>query len=153
MTYKNRDKSLRTCIALNEFSDELVERRVAEKIQPDEAEEVLGLANEHGLLRQALYIDWIRREVFDVCSCCPCCCMYLRAYMNYGIKHHIAKSGFVSIVNPDKCIGCGACIERCIFEARSLVGNKCVVDEEKCFGCGLCTTVCPTGAVGLVRAI
>ncbi|RLG53491.1 MAG: hypothetical protein DRO00_03910 [Thermoproteota archaeon] len=57
-----------------------------------------------------------------------------------------------SVVDPDKCIGCGACIEHCVFKARSIVRDKCAVDKEKCFGCGLCTTVCSTGAVRLIRA-
>jgi hypothetical protein len=53
MTYKNCDKPLRTCLGLNEFSDELVERGVAEKISLEEAEKVLHLANEHGLVHQS----------------------------------------------------------------------------------------------------
>lgn len=60
MTYKNCDKPIRTCLGLNEFSDELVERGVAEKISLEEAKKVLHLANEHGLVHQVIYTDWLK---------------------------------------------------------------------------------------------
>ena len=152
VTYQNCDKPLRTCLGLNEFSDELIERGVAEKISLQEAKEVLHLASEYGLVHQVLYTDWLKGEVFDICSCCPCCCMYLRTLMNYGVKQHIAKSGLVAEVDSEKCNGCGICVERCIFGARILKNGKSFVVKEKCYGCGLCTTMCPTGASKLVSS-
>jgi len=142
----------RLCLGLNEFSDELVEREIAEKISLEEAKKVLHLANEHGLVHQVLYTDWLKGEVFDICSCCPCCCLYLRTVMNYGVKHHIAKSGLIAKVDLEKCNGCSTCIERCIFDARKLENGKSFVVKENCYGCGLCTTTCPTGASKLVSA-
>jgi len=152
MTYKNCDNPLRTCLGLDEFSDELVERGVAEEISLDEAIEVLHLADEHGLVHQVLYTNWLQGEVFDLCSCCTCCCLYLRTMINYGVKHHIAKAGLVANVDTEKCTGCGICVERCIFEARKIENGKSYVVEENCYGCGLCTTTCPTGASKLVSA-
>jgi len=150
MTYKNCDKPLRVCLGLNEFSDELVERGVAEKISLEEAKEVLHLANEHGLVHQVLYTDWLKGEVFDLCSCCPCCCQYLRTVMKYRVKHHITKSGLIAKVNSERCNGCGTCVERCVFNARKLENGKSFVVKENCYGCGLCTTTCPTEASKLV---
>jgi len=150
ITCKNCDKPLRTCLAINEFSNELVEREAAKEISLEEAKKVLHLANEHGLIHQALYTDWLKGEVFDICSCCPCCCTYLRTYINYGVKQHIAKSGLIVTVDLEKCNGCGICTERCIFKARELHNGKSVIIEENCHGCGLCTTTCPTNASKLV---
>jgi NAD-dependent dihydropyrimidine dehydrogenase PreA subunit len=152
MTYKNCDKPLRVCLALNKISDILVERGVAEKVSLEEAKKVLQIANEHGLVHQVLYTDWLKGEIFDICSCCSCCCTYLRALLNYGVKHHIAKSGLVAKVDLDKCTGCGVCVERCIFHARQLKNAKSFVIKENCYGCGLCITTCPTGASKLVLA-
>jgi len=149
ITYKNCNKPLKTCLAINEFSNELVERGAAQEISFDEAKKVLHVANEHGLVHQALYTDWLKGEVFDICSCCPCCCTYLRAYINYGVKHHIAKSGLTATVDPDKCNGCGTCLKRCIFQARKLEDGKSIVIKENCHGCGLCVTTCPTNATKL----
>lgn len=150
MTYNKCDNPLRVCLGLNEFSDELVERSVAEKISLEEAEDILKSADKHGLVHQALYTDWIKGEVFDICSCCACCCTYLRTFMDYGIKHHIAKSGLVAKVGLDKCDGCGICLERCFFNARKLEKGKSMVIGEDCYGCGLCTTTCHLEAIELV---
>jgi NAD-dependent dihydropyrimidine dehydrogenase PreA subunit/DNA-binding transcriptional ArsR family regulator len=152
MTYGNCDKPRRVCLGLNEFSDELVERGVAEKVSLEKAKEVLHLANEHGLVHQVLYTDWLKGEVFDLCSCCPCCCQYLRTVMNYGVKHHIAKSGLIAKVNSERCNGCGTCVKRCVFGARKLENGMSFVVKENCYGCGLCTTTCPTEAAKLVSA-
>ncbi len=152
VTYGNCDGPLKTCLGLNEFSDELVERGVAQKVSFGEAKEVLQLANQHGLVHQALYTDWLKGEVFDVCSCCSCCCTYLRSYINYGVKHHIAGSGLVAKVDSEACSGCGICLTRCMFKARRTENGKSVVDESNCLGCGLCTTTCPTRASTLVSA-
>ncbi|WP_455363544.1 4Fe-4S dicluster domain-containing protein [[Eubacterium] cellulosolvens] len=150
VTYRNCSNPLGTCLAINEFSDELVERGVATEIPLEEAKEVLKMANVHGLVNQALYTDWLKGEVFDICSCCSCCCVYLRAFMNYGVKHHIARSGLVAKVSTDKCTGCGVCLERCMFGARRLDNGKSVVIRENCYGCGLCTTACEAQACRLV---
>lgn len=152
VTYKNCGNPLRTCLAVNEFSDELVERGIAREIPLHEARDVLKIANAHGLVNQALYTDWLKGEVFDICTCCSCCCVYLRALMNYGVKHHIAKSGLVAKVDPSECTGCGACVERCKFGARAIQNGKSVVIEENCYGCGLCTSTCGARACRLVSS-
>jgi len=150
VTYRSCSSPLRTCLAIDEFSDELVERGVSKEIPLDEAKQVLKIANVQGLVNQALYTNWLKGEVFDICSCCSCCCVYLRAFMNYGVTHHIAKSGLVAKVNSQLCTGCGACLKRCMFGARKLDNGKSVVIEEKCYGCGLCTTTCDAQACTLV---
>jgi NAD-dependent dihydropyrimidine dehydrogenase PreA subunit len=150
VTYRNCGNPVGTCLAINDFSDELVERGVAKEVPLEEAKEALKIGNAYGLVNQALYTDWLKGEVFDICSCCSCCCVYLRAFMNYGVKHHIAKSGLVAKVDMDECVGCGVCLERCMFGARKLQNGKSVVIEENCYGCGLCTSACKAHACRLV---
>lgn len=46
------------------------------------------------------------------------------------------------------CVGCGACIHVCKFDAIRLIKDKegftySVIDEEKCVNCGLCKKICP----------
>jgi len=149
-TYNNCDNPVRTCLALNKLSDEFVERGVAESISLDEAKQILQLADEHGLVHQVIYTDWQTGEVRDLCSCCSCCCIYLRTYTKYGARHHLAKSGLVAKVDMPMCSGCGRCLERCIFNARKIVNGKSIIVEDNCMGCGLCTTTCPTEASHLV---
>ncbi|KJS20821.1 MAG: electron transfer flavoprotein subunit alpha [Clostridiaceae bacterium BRH_c20a] len=47
------------------------------------------------------------------------------------------------------CIGCGACVQTCPFDALDLVDGIAVVDPEKCTDCGACVAVCPTMALSL----
>lgn len=45
------------------------------------------------------------------------------------------------------CAECGRCVERCIIDCNTVGDDgKSVVDREKCLGCGLCSTTCPSGA-------
>jgi ferredoxin len=50
-------------------------------------------------------------------------------------------------INPEECIGCGACSGVCPVEAISQAGDKYKIDPEKCTDCGACVDTCPTGAI------
>jgi UDP-glucose 4-epimerase len=43
-------------------------------------------------------------------------------------------------------VGCGTCLEYCVFDAISIVQGKAVHDST-CRGCGRCATRCPENAV------
>ena len=47
-------------------------------------------------------------------------------------------------------LGCGICKNVCIYEAVHEVGNQFQIDPEKCDGCGLCIELCPHGNIALV---
>ena len=49
-------------------------------------------------------------------------------------------------INPEKCLGCGACESECPVEAISQDDDKYVIDPEKCIECGACAGVCPVEA-------
>jgi len=40
------------------------------------------------------------------------------------------------------CQGCGNCVERCRYQALSLINGKAVVDESRCILCSYCAAVC-----------
>lgn len=55
-------------------------------------------------------------------------------------------------VNPEKCVGCGDCVENCPEEkAITLKGEgddkKAVIDPEECIECGTCQAICPEEAI------
>jgi thioredoxin reductase len=56
------------------------------------------------------------------------------------------------VVNPNRCLGCGACITACP-EGRilGLIGGKAqLVNPSHCIGHGACRTACPFDAITLV---
>ena len=50
-------------------------------------------------------------------------------------------------VNPDRCTGCGSCIDVCPVDAISLADGKAVIDLDKCANCHACESVCPVDAI------
>jgi ferredoxin len=51
------------------------------------------------------------------------------------------------LVNNDKCIGCGTCVDICPVNAISLQDGKAVINQEKCVNCGACAGACPVNAI------
>lgn len=49
-------------------------------------------------------------------------------------------------VIKEKCVGCGACIRVCPFDAIKMVDKKAVI-TDKCTACGQCIEKCPVKAI------
>ncbi|MHA1241454.1 MAG: ATP-binding protein [Promethearchaeota archaeon] len=86
------------------------------------------------------------------CFCCSCCCINGR-FITHGTvdtkKLYQKMEGLTVEVDPTKCVGCGKCLEVCVFKGRELMDGKAVVDPEFCLGCGRCEAICPNGAVSI----
>nr|WP_320145940.1 FAD-binding protein [uncultured Anaeromusa sp.] len=50
-------------------------------------------------------------------------------------------------IRADRCSGCGACLQVCLFNALALQDGKVSVDENVCTFCGACGPVCPQEAI------
>jgi pyruvate formate lyase activating enzyme len=49
-----------------------------------------------------------------------------------------------------RCIGCGACVERCPEQARTIADGQLVFDRARCVACGRCAGVCYAQSLVLV---
>lgn len=48
------------------------------------------------------------------------------------------------------CLGYGSCVRACAFDAIHVVNGIAVVDQEKCVACGKCIEACPNNLVEFV---
>jgi ferredoxin len=117
-------------------------------ISREEALAVLDRAEEVGLVHT---VSNVMAGIGYVCNCCGCCCGILRGITEHGIETSVAHANYFAVIDPDTCLGCGACVTRCQVAAISEVDGVSVVDRLRCIGCGLCVTGCPSEAARLER--
>jgi heterodisulfide reductase subunit A len=53
----------------------------------------------------------------------------------------------VSEVDPDRCSGCGVCLNVCPYGAISLSPSHAAICAALCRGCGSCAAACPANAI------
>jgi ferredoxin len=116
-------------------------------ISKEEALTFLDKAEEIGLVHT---VSNVMKGIGYVCNCCGCCCGILRGITDWGIENSVAHANYYAVIDPDVCVGCGICRDRCQVHAISERDGVSIVDRGKCIGCGLCTR-CPNGAAKLQR--
>ncbi len=65
------------------------------------------------------------------------------------VKGYTELEPYIAEVDPEKCDGCGICVEECPAGAIKIENNKAVINEALCKGCGACGALCPTEAINL----
>ncbi|MEW6443786.1 MAG: ATP-binding protein [bacterium] len=62
------------------------------------------------------------------------------------------RSGHEAVIRPERCTGCGACLDLCRYEAvkrseNGRAGPRFRIDPVGCEGCGVCVHFCPEKAI------
>lgn len=57
----------------------------------------------------------------------------------------------IAVIDQDKCIQCGECLERCRFDSIEENEGTYSVRRYHCEGCGVCVYVCPADAISMDR--
>ena len=55
------------------------------------------------------------------------------------------------MIDFEKCLGCGQCVEICAFEALKMKKRKPVLNRFFCEGCGACEVICPAKAIKMKK--
>jgi H+/Na+-translocating ferredoxin:NAD+ oxidoreductase subunit B len=139
------EHSSETCLSFGEHAQFYIDNGIARKISKDELLKLLDAVEKEGLVVCTSNTE----DLSITCCCCPCCCGILR-----GIKLLPQASLMTSIcyqakIDPELCVQCGDCLERCPMEAISELDQTMEVSTDKCIGCGLCVSVCPEEAISL----
>lgn len=116
-------------------------------------EEALAVLDETEKIGLVHTVSNVAEGVFYVCNCCGCCCGILRGITEFGIEKSVAAANYYSVIDPEKCMGCGTCVTRCHMHAIAAREDISVVNREKCIGCGLCATGCPYKVARLERKV
>lgn len=107
-----------------------------------------------GRVHTAWFKDATMGRFYALCNCCSCCCSGVKAMQKWGTEI-VAASGYITIIDPEPCDGCGICVDICIYDALEIGPDgkaAHVLDahgHETCKGCGLCETHCPLDCMHL----
>jgi len=140
---------IHNCLMMGPYAKSVLgmEDSVIREITKEEAKENMRKSAEIGLV---LMTDNVTENTNILCSCCECCCGMLQGLTRLDNPRAIAKANFVSTIDPELCVACGTCLDRCKFGAIELE-DVAIVDTNKCVGCGLCAVTCPEDAIVMKR--
>jgi UDP-glucose 4-epimerase len=89
-------------------------------------------------------------KLLTVCFCCHCCCMmsYFKNIPPNQLDQVLMPIEGLVVEVTDGCMGCGTCLEYCVFDAIS-VKDGVAMHSSRCRGCGRCERYCPNNAVSI----
>ena len=147
------DAPLDVCTTLYPAAEWIIRRGLGRAATVEELLAVLDRTEELGLVHNC---DNVMNQPAFLCHCCSCCCVVMTSITEYG-KYPTHPSNFIPALEPDGCINCGICADRCPIKVMVMEEDKGhefpVLNQELCLGCGVCASSCPTGAIIMARRI
>ncbi|MBI5583400.1 MAG: 4Fe-4S binding protein [Deltaproteobacteria bacterium] len=145
LTGHNCGSPRETCLSFGVAAEYYIENKIGREIDAEEALAILEQADRAGLVHAGANT----RHLSNICNCCPCCCASLKGIVSKGHdKRKYLNALYEAVVDPEACLVCEACSERCPVQAI-IVEEIARVDRDRCLGCGLCAGVCPSDALML----
>ena len=153
---QNCERPVETCLWLDDLALDALDRGHGRRLSCDEAIDLVRRADKAGLMHTA-DSEWKTRGLQAICNCCACDCYPFRAAQELGSKGVWPRSCYVAVHDTQLCNLCGACVNRCHFDAfyhedRIVeIGGKArsnvAYEPDRCWGCGLCASTCPSQAI------
>ncbi|MDP2953605.1 MAG: 4Fe-4S dicluster domain-containing protein [Chloroflexota bacterium] len=147
------EKSVNNCIQIDRAAEYAIKRGTGPNLSYKEAMAIVDQCEEEGLVYR---VPNRRTNLANICTCCGDDCIAFLAYKKIGRLHDgDAPSRFEAQNTQELCDGCQDCIERCEYDAITMVKvpgfkkMKAQVDPAKCFGCGACVVKCEPQALKL----
>lgn len=111
------------CIQMGHAAEYYIRTGRARAITREEAYEIIRKAEENGLVHQIPNTDG-PGKTHAICNCCGCGCFSLRIAGHFR-NPDMLRSNYVSVVDADKCVACGECVENCPTNALKLGKKVC----------------------------
>ena len=139
---------IHTCLLLGVFAKRFISLNdpIIEAISKEEAIENIKKSAEMGLV---LTSENVKNSKI-ICSCCDCCCTFMRGILELDNPNAMAKADYRCIIDYELCNNCGLCEDWCKFKAI-IIDEKPLIDEKKCMGCGICAVPCPKNAISMIK--
>ena len=141
------DAPIETCLLFGDFADFYARTGRGRLIEKAEVKKLLEEANKANLVLNPTN----SRFVSAICCCCGDCCGILRGLQSEPKPAEAVASSFIVQYDPETCLGCGICVNRCQMQAITIDEPRVNVNSDRCIGCGLCVSTCPVNALSLVR--
>ncbi len=134
------------CILFDAFAQYYMDNGMARQIDEKELADLLKMGEEKGLVLSPSNA----KEITNICLCCDCCCAILKMHQKFERPADQIQSSYQAKIDPDLCVLCGTCEERCPVQAPKEVDDSYEVDTARCIGCGVCVPTCPEEAISMV---
>ena len=138
------------CIMLGFSSIFFESSGLGRKVTKDEAKQYLDQMQKAGLVATTDNWDYSPHSI--ICLCCECCCSQVRGRTRWENPSSLRPSNFIpqSDANCIACGQCvKRCFFGALSVDVEL--KRSIVDENKCIGCGVCTITCKQKSLRLIR--
>lgn len=115
------EPDLRWCMPLGSYAESAIRTGKAQRVTKEEYMARLKEAEDRGFVHNVSNHDG-PSPIEYICNCDYQTCMSIRA-SNYTQAANLSKSNFVAVVDEEKCVACGSCMEKCPANAVQL-GRK-----------------------------
>lgn len=136
-------KTTEVCLSFRNGINTFSHRGLSKPISKEAAREIVKTADQEGLMHTL--------NPGGICNCCGDCCYLFRAQEARDSNPMWPSAKWIALVDHDKCIGCGLCVQRCHFNAFCEDSKAVRYDPLRCRGCGICSGTCPTGAIKMMN--
>ena len=157
------------CLFFSDLGRVAVKNGLARQFTYEEACARVEKAAELGIMAEGVWLEFeqllwgVRNDqmdgFFEVCFCCPCCCIARRLSPNLSpidkTLYHTA--GWTAVPDRTRCIGCKQCVSdkvECLTDAISMgEDGKVVINHDLCVGCGACVAACNHGVLKIKQTM
>ena len=120
------DDEMNWCVGVGDFADYCRETGKGHDVTYEEAMEIFRKAEDNGFVHQITNIDG-ENKIFGICNCNVNICNALRTSQLFNTPN-MSRSAFTAMVEKDKCVACGKCVEYCPAGAVKLGQKLCKKD-------------------------